>query len=306
MEIWLWAVIGILITVSIILLIKIHILQKSAEEINAAFADRLITDTNVLIDISSNDKHMRHLAETINVQLRKLRTERHRFQQGDWELKNAVTNISHDLRTPLTAINGYLELLEQEEKTEAVNQYIEVIKDRTNVLTQLTEELFRYSVIISTKDRMVFERVVINTVLEESIAAFYTVLHERKIVPEIQIPEAKVIRELDRSALSRVFSNLLSNVIKYSDGDLKILLSEDGEMIFANKASGLDEIQVGKLFDRFYTVEAARKSTGLGLSISKMLVEQMKGTITAKYKNQQLSIHIFFPDKCKQISYGKN
>ena len=153
---------------------------------------------------------------------------------------------------------------------------------------------------------MVFEPVIINTILEESIAAFYTVLHERKIVPEIQIPETKVIRELDRSALTRVFSNLLSNVIKYSDGDLKILLSENGEIIFSNKASGLDEVQVGKLFDRFYTVEAARKSTGLGLSISKMLIEQMKGKITAKYENQQLSIHIFFPDKCKRISVGEN
>lgn len=295
MEIWLWAAIGILAVLSIILMLKIYILQKSVKEIETAFADRLITDTNVLIDISSSDRHMRRLADTINRQLRKLRTERHRFWQGDWELKNAVTNISHDLRTPLTAISGYLDLLEREEKTEAVRQYIEIIKDRTNVLTQLTEELFRYSVIIATKDSMVFEPVIINTILEESIAAFYTVLHERKIVPEIQIPETKVIRELDRSALTRVFSNLLSNVIKYSDGDLKILLSENGEIIFSNKASGLDEVQVGKLFDRFYTVEAARKSTGLGLSISKMLIEQMKGKITAKYENQQLSIHIFFP-----------
>ena len=89
---------------------------------------------------------------------------------------------------------------------------------------------------------------------------------------------------LDRSALSRVFSNLISNVIKYSDGDLKIILSENGKIEFSNMASGLDEIQVGRLFDGFYTVEAARKSTGLGLTISKTLVEQMKGTISAHTK----------------------
>ena len=296
MEIWLWVSIGILIAIIIALLVKIHILQKSVKEIEIAFADRLVTDTNVLIDISSSDKNVRRLANTINGQLRKLRTERRRFQQGDLELKNAVTNISHDLRTPLTALCGYLELLEQEEKSESVNRYIEIIKDRVDILTQLSEELFKYSVIISTKDNITKEQVIINTVLEESIAAFYTVLTERNIVPEIQVSETKVVRMLDRSALSRVFSNLISNVIKYSDGDLKIVLSENGEIAFSNMASGLDEIQVGRLFDRFYTVEAARKSTGLGLTISKTLVEQMKGTISAIYENNRLSIHIFFPD----------
>ena len=296
MEIWLWVSIGILIAIIIVLLVKIHILQKSVKEIEIAFADRLVTDTNILIDISSSDKNVRRLANTINGQLRKLRTERRRFQQGDLELKHAVTNISHDLRTPLTALSGYLELLEQEEKSESVNRYIEIIKDRVDILTQLSEELFKYSVIISTKDNITKEQVIINTVLEESIAAFYTVLTERNIVPEIQISETKVVRMLDRSALSRVFSNLISNVIKYSDGDLKIVLSENGEIVFSNMASGLDEIQVGRLFDRFYTVEAARKSTGLGLTISKTLVEQMKGTISATYENNRLSIHIFFPD----------
>ena len=296
MEIWLWVSIGILIVIIIALLVKIHILQRSVKEIEIAFADRLVTDTNVLIDISSSDKNVCRLANTVNGQLRKLRTERRRFQQGDLELKNAVTNISHDLRTPLTAICSYLELLEQEEKSESVNRYIEIIKDRVDILTQLSEELFKYSVIISTKDNITKEQIIINTVLEESIAAFYTVLTERNIVPEIQVSETKVVRMLDRSALSRVFSNLISNVIKYSDGDLKIVLSENGEIAFSNMASGLDEIQVGRLFDRFYTVEAARKSTGLGLTISETLVEQMKGTISATYENNRLSIHIFFPD----------
>lgn len=296
MEFWLLVVIGILLIIIIILSIKILLVQKTAREIETAFAERLMTDTNTLIDISYQDKTMRKLAERLNIELRKLRKERHRFNRGDLELKEAVTNISHDLRTPLTAICGYLELLDREEKTETVNRYIRIIKDRVDILTQLSEELFRYSVIISTKDNIIKEHVVLNTVLEESIAAFYTVLTERNIVPEIEISETKVMRMLDRSALSRVFSNLISNAIKYSDGDLKIVLSERGEVTFSNMASGLDEIQVGRLFDRFYTVEAARKSTGLGLAISKTLVEEMNGTISAKYENGRLSIHILFPE----------
>jgi hypothetical protein len=295
METWLWAVICGLLLITIALCIKIYLLQKAAKEIEEAFADRLITDTNTLIDISSRDKYMRDLANAINIQLRKLREERHRFVQGDTELKNAVTNISHDLRTPLTAICGYLELLEQEEKSETVERYIEIISNRTEVLKQLTEELFRYSVIITTEAHEK-EQVVLNTVLEESIAAFYAALKEKEITPNIHMPERKVSRYLDRSALSRVFSNLLNNAMKYSDGDLEITLSETGEITFSNMASGLNEVQVGKLFDRFYTVEAARKSTGLGLAIARTLVEQMNGTIYATYENDRLSIHILFPD----------
>lgn len=296
MAFWLLAVIGILLMIILGLSMKLFLVQKTAKEIQEAFAERLTTETNTLIDVSHRDKTMLKLAIGLNTELCKLRSERRRFQQGDLELKSAVTNISHDLRTPLTAICGYLELLEREEKTETVNRYMKIIRDRVEVLTQLSEELFRYSVIVSTKDNLRKEPVSLNTVLEESIAAFYTVLTERNIVPEIELSETKVMRMLDHSALSRVFSNLISNAVKYSDGDLKIVLSERGEVTFSNRASGLDEIQVGRLFDRFYTVEAARKSTGLGLAISRTLVEKMNGTISAEYENSRLSIHILFPE----------
>lgn len=137
--------------------------------------------------------------------------------------------------------------------------------------------------------------VTVNHVLEESIAAFYTDLKARNITPEIHMPEAKVIRMLDASALSRVFANLMNNAMKYSGGDLRIVLHETGEIIFSNTAAGLSEVQVGKLFDRFFTVEAARKSTGLGLAISRALVERMNGSIAAEYKDGRLSIRIYFP-----------
>ena len=298
MEIWLWDIIGILLFLIAVLLAKIYMLQKDAREIGEAFADRLMTNTNTLIDISGNDRYMRSLANAINTQLRKLRKERNRFWQGDMELKHTVTNISHDLRTPLTAICGYLDLLEQEEKSETVERYIEVIRNRTELLEQLTEELFRYSVIMTTEGNGEREPVVINRILEESIAAFYTAFHERNIVPRIQMPDSKVVRNLEPFILSRVFSNLLSNAIKYSDGDLDITLSETGEIIFTNTAAGLNEVQVGKLFDRFYTVESARKSTGLGLAIARTLIEQINGTISARYVDNRLSNCVLVPDDC--------
>ena len=296
MEFWLLVVISILLILIFILLIKLFLVQKTAREIEAQFAERLMTETNTLIDISYQDKNMRRLAERLNSELRKLRKERHRFQQGDLELKSAVTNISHDLRTPLTAISGYLDLLDNVEKSEVAERYIEVIKNRTEVLKQLTEELFRYSIITSPEHDNSVELVVVNGVLEESILGFYAALQERKITPNISMTENKVIRKVNRAALSRIFSNIINNAIKYSDGDLNITLTDTGKITFSNTASDLSEVDVKRLFDRFYTVENARKSTGLGLSISRVLIEQMNGTISAQYENGKLNICIQLPD----------
>ena len=293
MEHLLLIVIGILLLIIFVLAVKVYFLRKSAQEIAEAFRDRLTADTNILIDISTRDPYMRKLAADINVQLRLLRKQRHKYLTGDRELKEAVTNISHDLRTPLTAICGYLDLLEREEKSENTARYLSLIENRVDAMKQLTEELFRYSVILSTEE-MAMETVHINGVLEESIAAFYGALTNRGIQPEIHITENRIDRQLNREALGRVFSNILNNALKYSDGDLEIFLHDDGEIIYSNTASRLNEVQVGKLFDRFFTVEAARNSNGLGLAISKTLIEQMGGSISAELVNKKLIIHIQF------------
>lgn len=296
---WLFLIIVILLIVIFLLLMKLYLLRRSAREILAGLCRYLETETNVLIDISGRDRYMRRLALELNRQLRILRAQRRRLNQGNMELKNAVANISHDLRTPLTAICGYLDLLEKEEITREAQRYLAIIRNRTELLEQLTEELFDYSVILSSGPVPAGlyseeETVILNEVLENSIAAFYTALTEAGIAPDIQIPEQKIERTLNRFALSRVFSNLLNNAIKYSDGDLDITLLETGEIIFTNGASSLDEVQVEKLFDRFYTVEEARKSTGLGLSIARTLVEQMHGKIDAGYHAGRLTITICF------------
>ena len=293
MEHLLLIIIGILLLIIFALLAKVYFLRKSAQEIAEAFRDRLAADTNTLIDISTRDPYMRQLAEDINVQLRLLRQQRHKYLTGDRELKEAVTNISHDLRTPLTAICGYLDLLDNEDKCENTSRYLSLIGNRVEAMKQLTEELFRYSVILSTGE-LVLEPVCVNGVLEEGIAAFYGVLTSRDIQPEIHITETRIERQLNREALGRVFSNILNNALKYSDGDLFITLRDDGEIIFSNTASSLNGVQVGKLFDRFFTVEAARNSNGLGLAISKTLVEQMGGSISAELTNNKLIIYIRF------------
>ena len=236
---------------------------------------------------------MRHLASEISRQLAELRRQRRQYISGDRELKEAVTNISHDLRTPLTAICGYLELLEAEEMTDNTRRYVEQISNRTEALKALTEELFRYSVISSVSD-LSYEKVNVGRVLEETLISFYGAFEQKNITPNISLPDGMIIRSLDKSALSRIFGNIISNAVKYSDGDFSVTMTDTGEITFSNTASELSSVDVGKLFDRFYTVDSARKSTGLGLSIAKLLTERMGGHISANYKENMLSITLSF------------
>lgn len=290
-----WILCAILALAAAALGIKCVLLRRSFDAICAQFRERLATDTNNLISLPSRDRRARRLAAEINAQLRLLRQQRRRYLDGDRELKEAVTNISHDLRTPLTAICGYLELMEQEELSEDAARYLGYIRDRAQALTQLTEELFRYSVVLSTQGSLNPEPVSLNAALEEALAGYYAALTQRGIAPDIRIPEEPVVRQLDRTALARVLGNLLSNALKYSGGDLAVTLSNSGDITFTNAAPDLDGVQVGRLFHRFFTVESAQNSTGLGLSIAKALTEEMGGQIDARWEQGRLTITLRFP-----------
>lgn len=294
MIIGVWILFGILLSVIALLLLKIYLMRRSAKEIRQGFEDKLLNDTNTLIDISSRDRHMRTLAADINQQLVLLRRQELAYRQGNLEITDAITNISHDLRTPLTSICGYLDLMEQTQEPEDIARYLRILRERTEALKQLTEELFAYSAAVSSVSETPFQELTLNSILEETLSSYYTSLKECGISPEVSMPEEKVIRHLNKNALSRIFGNIIGNAVKYSDGDLIISLSESGELLFSNHARCLNELQVMRLFDRFYTVETASKSTGLGLSIARELTEQMGGTITARYEDGVLGICVRF------------
>lgn len=281
-----------LLVIIFALLLKIFYMRKAIREIKRGLSEKLYTDTNTPIMLSSHDKLVSSLANDINVELKELQKQKHRYIQGDKELKNAITNISHDLRTPLTTICGYLSLLDKEEKSEHIARQLSIIKNRTFALKQLVEELFRYTTIISDTENSVYTETVINNVLEDCISSYYAIFKEKGITPNINLCEQKIVRSVDKTALLRIFNNVIDNAIKYSEGDLTISLFENGKIVFSNHTSDLNEIQIGKLFDRFYTVNTARKSTGLGLSIAKALIEKMDGNISADYSNNVLSIII--------------
>lgn len=298
--VWLWVAVAVLALVVGILGLKISLMRHAVHVLRQDLLEHRKQDTNTLLTLSCRDKELRKLTSCLNEELRQLRQDRLRYQQGDRELKEAVVNISHDLRTPLTALSGYLELLKDQQLTGDTARYLEQIQRRTQAMKRLTEELFRYSVVVS--EAIQLQPIDLCRAVEESLLSFYGAMEQRGMEPEVCLPEKPVIRRLDPAALNRVLGNILTNALRYSPGDLSVILDQNGRLAFSNTAPGLDPVAAGRLFDRFYTVETAQNSTGLGLSIAKDLTQRMGGEIGADYQQGRLTLWVQFPEKEPSLS----
>lgn len=282
----------ILFLICIFLAVKLYVIKQSIKEIEKSFSKILRTDTNNTIAISSSDKDIKNLTINLNNNLSELRGQKLQYKNGNQELKKIITNISHDLRTPLTAIKGYVDLIEQEKLSNNQKKYLKVIQKKSNELTELTGQLFEYTKLIDIDVKIKKEECCINEILEETLVSYYSIFKEQNIIPNISICSTKVYKIVNKISIIRVFENILSNVIKYSNGDLKVNMQENGTITFSNKATSLDETTVQKIFDRYFSVENAKESTGIGLSIAKQLVELNNGSIKAEYVNGYLIIEI--------------
>lgn len=289
-----WFIISIILfVICMILIIKIYLNNKDIKKIGENLEEILTNDTNNLITVSTSNKQIKKVAGKLNTELKKLRKVKIQYENGSEELKRTITNISHDMRTPLTAISGYIELMENNIEAEEVNnskskiirreenkqKYLKIIKRKTSELIELTEQLFKFSTTMDTLWKIDKENCCINEILEEILAEYYSIFKKKNIVPEINICNEMIYKNLNKNSLIRIFENILSNMIKYSDGNFKIKLERSGKIIFSNKAKKLDTTTVQKIFDRYFTVENANNVTGVGLSIAKQLVEINKGNM---------------------------
>lgn len=282
----------ILLCICIFLILKLYLIKHSIKEIEKSFTYILKADTNNIITISSSDKDIKSLAININDNLTDLRKQTLQYKSGNQELKKIITNISHDLRTPLTAIKGYIDLIQQENLSNKQKQYLKIVKKKSNELTELTKQLFEFSKLMDIDIKIEKEQCCINEILEETLVSYYNIFKEKNIVSKVSICNNKIYKMINRISIIRVFENVLSNVSKYSNGDFKVIMNENGTILFSNKASSLDATTVQKIFDRYFSVENAKESTGIGLSIAKKLIELNNGTIKATYNNGYLIIEI--------------
>ena len=280
--------------------VKIVLLRRGFDELTENIEDQVKCDTQIPVTLTTTDAHARKTAETINRELRNLQDERNEYIDGNRKVAEAVTAISHDIRTPLTAINSYLDLMADEKNEELKKQYLERIKSRTLSLSELADELFKYSTSTDPSRYPVeytdseSETVDICRVLEECILSFYAAFKDKGIEPEIELPDHSVSVICDRKSANRIFENIISNAIKYADEALTVKLDGEGCAVFSNPAPDLTPVSAAKLFDRYYTVKEGNASTGLGFSIAKELITRNGGSIESELKDGVLSIIVRF------------
>lgn len=281
-----------LILIIIFLIAKILLIRFYFKEIKLNIEKILKEDSNRLITISTNDKQLKNLTNTLNMYIYEFRKQERNYKKGNQELQKSITNISHDLRTPLTAIKGYIDLIEVDNLNIKQKKYLKIINDKIDVLTNLTEQLYDYSKSLDLKDKIKKEKVCLNEVLEEVLISYYGLFKKKSINPIIKISKKKIYKYLDKNMFIRILENVVSNALKYSEDEFKVNLLENGKIIISNKTKNFNITNVNKIFNRYYTLETGSKSSGIGLSIAKQLIELNGGHIYAKHKNSILIIEI--------------
>ena len=292
MSIYWILIIIFLILVIIFLISKIVIINLSIKEIETNIEKILKEDSNRLITISTNNINLKKLANNLNLYIYEFRKQEKKYKNGNQELQKSITNISHDLRTPLTAIKGYIDLIEKDNLNKKQSNYLKIISDKVDILTTLTEQLYDYSKCLDLKDKIKKEKVCINDILEDVLVSYYELFKQKNITPKILIVEKKIFKYLDKNMFVRVLENIISNALKYSEDNFEVNLLDNGKIIISNKTKSLNITNVKKIFNRYYTLQTGSKSSGLGLSIAKQLIELNGGNIYAKYKNNNLIIEI--------------
>lgn len=289
-------VICVLIAVIIVLVAIIIGYKREFRRINKEITNNLNEYVN--IKTKSVDKDVEILVQNINLIFDSKQKVVAEKKKNEEELRASISNMSHDLRTPLTSIMGYLQMIRSEKASETdKKEYMDIVEKRTRSLQQLISSFYDLSRIEGNEYNFNYKKVNLSNVLCENIALFYNDFINNSIEPVIEIEEG--IKEIisDEGAITRIFSNLIGNMIKHGENFVKITLKQENDVIiteFINKATGLTQENVDKLFDRFYTVDNSRsdRNTGLGLYITKILVEKLGHNIKANLKEDNLVISI--------------
>lgn len=276
-------------------------IKKELKNILNQLKNYNIRKTEKKIDITLLDKDIEKMTIEINNLIDLHALSNIEKKSAERELKQAIANISHDLRTPLTSILGYIQLIEKPEVTdEERKEYLAIAKDRAKRLQILLNDFFELSVIESVDHSLKLGKLGLNSIVEEIVINLYDKFNEQQIVPSIKIPQEQMNIIGDESAIKRVIENLVINAIRYSDGNVSITLERNNTKInltISNDVKDITEKDVELFFNRFYTADQTRsgKGTGLGLSIAKALMDKMNGKLSAELKDEYLHMKCSWP-----------
>ena len=294
-----YIIIGILAGIIILQSIIIWKYQRQVKDICRQLAFLMKHDSNMLIHREFGLGGIGMLSDRLNDLLELRRKEKRYYQEKETLIADTYTNLSHDIRTPLTSLDGYFQLMEACENVEEQRRYLNIIHERIHSLNEMLEELFMFTKLKNESYSLELTPCCINRILKETVFSYYDDWVRREIQPDIQITEEQLYIDGNKQGLSRIIQNVIKNGLDHGEKKIRIVLKREQNQAvlrISNQVTASEQIDIEHVFDRFYKADAARSktSTGLGLSIAREFVRRMNGEIGAKIEENEFIVEMSF------------
>lgn len=294
-----YIIIGILAGIIILQSIIIWKYQRQVKNICRQLAFLMKHDSNMLIHREFGLGGIGMLSDRLNDLLELRKKEKRYYQEKETLIADTYTNLSHDIRTPLTSLDGYFQLMEACENVEEQRRYLNIIHERIHSLNEMLEELFMFTKLKNESYRLELTSCCINRILKETVFSYYDDWVRREIQPDIQITEEQLYIDGNKQGLSRIIQNVIKNGLDHGEKKIRIVLKREQNQAvlrISNQVIASEQIDIEHVFDRFYKADAARSktSTGLGLSIAREFVRRMNGEIGAKIEENEFIVEMRF------------
>lgn len=295
-----YIVIGILVGVIILQLIIMWKYQRQVKDICRQLAFLMKHDSNMLINREFDMGGIGTLSDRLNELLELRRKEKQHYQEKETLIADTYTNLSHDIRTPLTSLDGYFQLMEECENVEDQKRYLNIIHERIHSLNEMLEEFFTFTKLKNESYNLELMPCCMNRILKETVFSYYDDWVRMEMQPDIQITEEQLHIYGNRQGLRRVIQNVIKNGLDHGEKKISIVLECDRDravLRISNQVTYPEQINIDHVFERFYKADTARSktSTGLGLSIARELVRRMNGEIGAKIEENEFVVEMSFP-----------
>ena len=273
--------------------------QRQVKDICRQLAFLMKHDSNMLIHREFGLGGIGMLSDRLNDLLELRRKEKQYYQEKETLIADTYTNLSHDIRTPLTSLDGYFQLMEACENVEEQRRYLNIIHERIHSLNEMLEELFMFTKLKNESYRLELTSCCINRILKETVFSYYDDWVRREIQPDIQITEEQLYIDGNKQGLSRIIQNVIKNGLDHGEKKIRIVLKREQNravLRISNQVIASEQIDIEHVFDRFYKADAARSktSTGLGLSIAREFVRRMNGEIGAKIEENEFIVEMSY------------
>lgn len=285
-----------------VLAVRTAVMRREIRSMSRQLEDLSSGRTEKKISLTLVDARLNELATQINENMELQKQLRIDARKSEQRLKDSIAGVSHDLRTPLTAIIGYIQMLERSGLSGEQQEKATIILKKANAMRELVESFFELSVIESGQSELAEEAVNFTNIVSEAVVDFIPRFEAAELKPDVDLGDKSLYMAGDTTALRRIVQNLLSNALKYTAGRVEVTLEESaGKIILtvANEVRPDTPPDMERLFERFYTADDSRNSgsAGLGLYIVKLLAEKMQGAVSASLENKTLSIYVVFQEE---------